>query len=474
MRKFIHRFSFIVTVGIVLILMGGNSVEAAFYKGLHAGDYSIGTSLVRYPDGRVTLIGCDTSVSGNLDMTLIECYADGGLRSAASWNGYGADVLTAGDPGPAGALYCGGYTDSGGLPDLQYMVTKFDAMNNLEWARALQFSTESRIMALDVSATGDVFVFGYVLGTPMPVNNAVCKLDGDGNLQWCSRLDDWYFNLFPECVAATSDGGCVVAGSIGSTGVEALVVFKLDAAGQLEWHRHMNAPFYLTAYSVFETSAGEYIIGGYILDIHARTFLMHLDAGGNMTWTREISHATDHAILETMAPTADGGLVAAGAYSPDGVSITDCLVFRMDSAGTVQWAIRIGDPTSDEEIGYGVQELPSGDIAVTGSRQMSPPSYRDFLYLRTGADGSIPGCDLLQSVTLDTTDITAQINSYFRDINVITDLPAVVDLTPLLVLNPTALTEYVLCETIEVPAVSPAGILLLMVLFGGFVRYRRS
>jgi len=353
------------------------------------------------------------------------------------------------------------------------MVVKQDDMGDLEWVKTLQFTTESRIMDLDVSPVEEIFIFGRVLGTPMPHDVAACKLDSAGNLQWCARLNDGYFNFFAECVEATSDGGCIAAGSMGSTGIEVLVVFKLDASGNLEWHRHINAPYYLTAYSIFETAPGEYTLGGLVLDIDSGSFLVRLDASGNLVWARKISHSVDHAHLMAMVPAAGGGYIASGAFGPEGGSYVDCLIFKLDDAGAVEWATRIGDGVSLEEVGYGIDELPSGEIVITGSRVMSPPTDRDFLYIRLESDGTIPECPYVQSVPLDSVDITAELNSYTRDVTVITDLPVVADITSSIVTYSTNLTEYSLCDGIEVPSLSVTGIIGLLLLMGSRVRRSR-
>ena len=118
-------------------------------------------------------------------------------------------------------------------------------------------------------------------------------------------------------------------------------------------------------------------------------------------------------------------------------------------------------------------KLPSGEIVITGSRVMSPPTDRDFLYIRLESDGTIPECPYVQSVPLDSVDITAELNSYTRDVTVITDLPVVADITSSIVTYSTNLTEYSLCDGIEVPSLSVTGIIGLLLLMGSRVRRSR-
>lgn len=96
-----------------------------------------------------------------------------------------------------------------------------------------------------------------------------------------------------------------------------------------------------------------------------------------------------------------------------------------------------------------------------------------MLLIRTRSDGVIPGCNLIEPVSLIETDITSEISVYTWNVTVSSMTPTVTDVTASMVMQEMDLTQTVHCNGILVPALSGAGLLLLLILTGMLIRKNR-
>ncbi|WP_129021054.1 NHL repeat-containing protein [Edaphocola flava] len=181
------------------------------------------------------------------------------------------------DPGP------GVYLLDGNGFDAAY-VTKFNASGQLQWARSFA-STGSVSDGFSVTAdgSGNVFVSGYFSAVtdfdPGPgVYNLdplvagfvfVVKLDSNGNFVWVKSFTYGY----PVCIEAAESGSLYIglgsgSGSIDldpgpgidlvtSNGGNALLMCKLDAAGNYVWGRNMVGS--VTKYQYFSLDQNGHI-----------------------------------------------------------------------------------------------------------------------------------------------------------------------------------------------------------------------
>ena len=180
----------------------------------------------------------------------------------------------------------------------------------------------------------------------------VVKVSAAGALQW----QDVYpaaFQASAAQIAATSDGGFVVAGSTSSAaGVTYAWIAKLSSAGATQWQRRVGPGSFAEGRSVRQTSDGGYILTGSTGFIgKSSALVVKLSASGALQWQRTLGagYLVDG---ESVSQTADGGYIVSGTDAlevPFGPQY-DALLVRLTSTGTVSWQRRydVGEHCAEE------------------------------------------------------------------------------------------------------------------------------
>ncbi len=132
---------------------------------------------------------------------------------------------------------------SGQHGDHDTWAFKTDSTGALIWQRTVGGVSWDNAHGLAQALDGGFFLAGMM--TPYPIlysQVSAVKLDGLGNVVWSVDLGG-SSNETARDVAATSDGGCIVAGSAasndgdvsGNHGLSDAWVVKLDNAGAMQW-----------------------------------------------------------------------------------------------------------------------------------------------------------------------------------------------------------------------------------------------
>lgn len=424
-------------------------------------------------DGSIAGVGVYDTPSASSDAAILLFDPAGNLSVSTAWGGSGSDGFGTALFTDSGDILCGGSTTSFGVPVTSQLLMRISNEGSPQWAHTLMLPTDSGLSGIDRSPAGDFFTCGGMMGTPLPMDIIVSRISDSGVVQWCTALHNWYFSLWVRCIEATSDGGCIITGSTGSTGSEYLVIFKFLPDGSLDWSRFMGFTSYIGGVSIHEVTDG-FMMGVIMFYPASSSGLVKLNSSGELVWARAYSQSESPVLLNCLSATGDGGYAGAGMILVDGSSsIYECLIFRTSATGTLEWAYRIGDQLDGDDIGNGMAVLPSGEIAIAGYRKVYTPIRSEMLMIRTRSDGVIPGCDLIEPISLIETDITSEIGVYTRNVTVSSMTPTVTDVTASIVMQAMDLTETVHCNGILVPALSGAGLLVLLILTGILIRKNR-
>jgi hypothetical protein len=225
-----------------------------------------------------------------------------------------------------------------GTNDKIGMLVKTDENGNLLWNTTL-FSLDPHsndIWASNLAMTKDGGYevacwgegYGEVIGTDADL--ALFKTDSNGNLQFSKSYN---YNpaagqtLPPEVssgnptfptevyIAATNDGGCLLAGTADSPDFTAPFLVKIDSQGNWEWNRTYVTSDMLggSIASVVQGTDGGYFAVGSIgsNDASKGALLFKTDALGNMQWNQTYGQAS--ATLVSLAN--DGGYTVTGSGS---------------------------------------------------------------------------------------------------------------------------------------------------------------
>jgi hypothetical protein len=303
-------------------------------------------------------------------------------------------------------------------------VAKFDALGKIVWARAQGGSGDDGANAIAIGSDGAIAATGYFQGTADfdrddqgynltsvgPTDVFVSKLDADGEFLWAKRMGGigWSQGIsIGSSIAIATDGSVYTTGSFQGTanfgsadasqnlscaGDTDVFVSKLSSSGNYVWARRMGGTgkdqgtgialsgdaVYTTGlfWGVADFNPGS---GVYNLDSAAyhRSFVSKLDTAGNFVWAHGIGGTgTDRAA--GIAVATDGNIYATGGFEGTvyfdatatgliSAGQKDVFLAKLNTAGDLSWAIRMGG--ANEDSGIDVVAAPNGDLYTTGVMQ---------------------------------------------------------------------------------------------------------
>jgi len=174
-------------------------------------------------------------------------------------------------------------------------------------------------------------------------------------------------------VAATSDGGYILAGSTDVNerkGRNALVL-RTDHRGDTLWMRAYGTSDDEYAYAVFEAADGGYVVAGNTLPSSKETgqmyvWLMRLSEDGDSLWTRTYMGPEGHSFqLGSVIATKDGGYAMVGPAQSLSEKNVRAYVIKTDELGFPVWSVSCVD--SNLGSGRDIAEISSGGYILTGN-----------------------------------------------------------------------------------------------------------
>lgn len=222
-------------------------------------------------------------------------------------------------------------------------LAQVNVFANRAWADTLGGKGEDRVQGLAAAADGGMFVAG-----------PSTSFGRGGEDLWIARLDRrgariWELALGTaqhedgRAVAATPDGGCLVAGSVvpqpGAADTDGWVV-KLDAAGGIEWQRSFASADFDELHAIALSPDG-YYLGGTVQDQRGDfdAWVLEVDASGTVLW-QQLFAAEGADFLAALAATEDGLGVAINSSSDlgtGGAPFARPWLVRLDGDGQVLW-----------------------------------------------------------------------------------------------------------------------------------------
>lgn len=290
-----------------------------------------------------------------------------------------------------GGFVLAGFTFSYAPSYCDAWILKFDSSGELSWDST--YGYESYDYPDDIIQTFDGgFAFA---GTSCPPANYygdfyVVKISGDGNFLWDLRIGDSQWEEGASVLLETPDSEIVAVGYtyFQTAGLCDAWLVRTDYEGNLLWDSTYGGTGSELPTCMVQSNNGDFVIAGHkkltsssnsmgwflIVDrygvvSHEKTF-----PGGQSAW------------FENIAKTNDGGYILAGTM----VSLTgnqfDGWIVKVDSLGDEIWSKVLGGPESDDF--WSVEELPGGDLLLTGTTSSYPANSADVWIVRTDSAGN--------------------------------------------------------------------------------------
>ena len=300
-------------------------------------------------------------------------------------------------------------------------ILKLDASGNFLWAKSLGGTSYDLGYALNVDASGNVFITGSFAGTvdfdpsSATVNLTsvgsddvfVQKLDASGNFMWAKSFggtSDDYGNS----INADAAGNVYLAGSfmgtvdfdpgagttnLSSAGGEDIFVQKLDSSGNFLWAKSFGGTSDDIANSIsVDPSGGIYTTGIFELSVdfdpgtgttslssvgNPDIFVQKMDSSGNFLWAHAFG-STSNDFGNYVSTDIFGNVYITGLYSgtidfdPDTATVNlasagfdDVFLLKMNPAGNLMWAQSFGGSYID--YGFALNVDASGNVYTVGS-----------------------------------------------------------------------------------------------------------
>jgi len=263
----------------------------------------------------------------------------------------------------------------------------------LIWQYSLGGSASDQAMSMIPSADGGFVMTGLTTSNDGDVSGYhgggdtwVCKTDATGKKTWQRTLGGSLMDA-GWSVVASGDGGCVMAGYaesyydgdvVGNHGHTDAWVVKLNAGGDTVWQSALGGSGDDQVMNIIATTDGGYVVAGQTFsndgDVSGNhgasdLWIARLDTKGKKVWTKTFG-GSDYDFYGLVAATADGGYLLTGSTnSTDGDAAgnhgsSDILVLKLDANGNKVWTKIFGGTAG--EAARAILSTPDGGCAVAG------------------------------------------------------------------------------------------------------------
>lgn len=191
-----------------------------------------------------------------------------------------------------------------------------------------------------------------------------------------------------RALAQTADDGYVLAGSTGSFELDngQFMLIRIDAWGTELWRRYYGGIYADMLESMAQTADGGLIMTGFTetLDKSYQIQVIRTDANGEPLWAKVFGgDAWD--VGKHVKELSDGRFAIAGQTYSEGAGQGDAYLLILDAAGDSLWARTYGGTQSD---GAGsVAETGDGGFILAGHTESVGAGGRDAWLLRLNAEG---------------------------------------------------------------------------------------
>jgi len=145
-------------------------------------------------------------------------------------------------------------------------------------------------------------------------------------------------------VIQSSDGNYVVAGKAFYFSDDAYIV-KLDSYGNVLWAKEIGTWTSEDGRTIIQDSNGDYVVAGNSWLLGGDIYVMKLDSQGNLQWAKSVGGDEVDYISPSRSITQsiDGDyVIAGGTMSSFGIGWHDIYLVKLDPEGNVKWAKVIG------------------------------------------------------------------------------------------------------------------------------------
>jgi hypothetical protein len=207
---------------------------------------------------------------------------------------------------------------------------------------------------------------------------------------WCRIIESDSADYYGYSIIQAQDGSYYITGICQEKGWDAdAVVARLDVNGELRWTRTIGGIQSDVGNSIAASSDGGVVIAGTTSAIgteEQNSFLVKIDSTGTVRWSKTYTGAGFQG-FSYVVPSSDGGFVMAGGTRPAGMWNWDVYVVKVDSNGKLEWNRLVGGSQAD--FGLGLIRTNDDGYAVTGLTESFGSGKRDLYLVKLDRNGDL-------------------------------------------------------------------------------------
>ena len=292
-------------------------------------------------------------------------------------------------------------------------IAKYNAAGGLSWIKSLGAVNSDYAYAIETDAAGNCFVAGKfnastsIGGASLTANGAddifVAKLDSTGTVVWAKSAGSTSSD-FAKGISLDGAGNIYITGNFsgtatfyGSTNLTLTTagqwdafIAKYDASGNVLWAKKGGGSTHDHGLGIDTDANGNSTITGYYQSTSATfngvtltsagnwdMFVARFNSAGTQTWAKDFGAAQyDYAYAVHVDKNKQiyltggfGTTVAFGTFTLTSANSAteDMFIAKLDTAGTVLWAMKAGATGGEYTWGNGISSDQFGGVYATGS-----------------------------------------------------------------------------------------------------------
>lgn len=326
----------------ILLMKYDESANIVWTRAVGGAGYDVGRSVRQTLDGGYVVVGETTSFgAGYEDVIIIKFDPDGNLIWAKTFGGEFYDFAWSVQQTTDLGYIVAGYTASFGAGYYDVLLLKYDATGAVTWAVAVGGYSYDEGMVVQQTNDGGYIVSGETRSFGESNGDLLLvKLTASGSVVWARTAGGAAEREYGSSVQQTTDGGYIITGATGSYGAgssDALLV-KYDNTGTIVWGRTIGGAYLDQGHSVQQMPDGGYQVAGMTYSYgpgYNAILLFKVNALGNLSWARTIG-GDEYEYARSVQVTSDGGFVVTGWTSSYGAGDEDVVLIKTTSDGTIQ------------------------------------------------------------------------------------------------------------------------------------------
>lgn len=359
-------------------------------------DSGYGVSLL--PDGNYLVLASTTnSGAGGQDISLTKTNANGETLWSKTYGGSSDEYPGMVIPTNDGGLVIVGTTYSFGSGDRDIYVIRTDAAGNLQWSKVYGGNYTERGFVIRQLLDGN-----FIVGGSEQSNGAgqydvfIMKINANnGSIIWSRNIGGSLSDTLTDIVLLDGDE-LLVSGSTSSTiGSDYdFYVARLNASGNLIWHKQIRTDEQEHLFGIFPTTDGGYLCFGHIFLTTWDILAVKLNSAGNIVWANRYDAGGSDYVNDAIQ-TTDGNYVTSCFTTSAGNGGNDILLVKFEPDGNVIWAKTYGGAGDENDPfmpGSMVQQTADNGFLIGAQTNSFGSGGMDIYLIKTDDNGNTNNC----------------------------------------------------------------------------------